>query len=103
MFGSTTGASSAFCNPFFMLCAPDATEFNGDAYGFNLVYSGSHMGCVEVSPWGKTRVAAGIQPEGFAWTLAPGERFETPEAVLTFSRAGKNGMSANLHAFVQEQ
>ena len=97
-----TGASSAFCNPFFMLCAPDATEFNGDAYGFNLVYSGSHMGCVEVSPWGKTRVAAGIQPEGFAWTLAPGERFETPEAVLTFSRAGKNGMSANLHAFVQE-
>ena len=102
VFGSTTGASSAFCNPFFMLCAPDATEFNGDAYGFNLVYSGSHMGCVEVSPWGKTRVAAGIQPEGFAWTLAPGERFETPEAVLTFSRAGKNGMSANLHAFVQE-
>ena len=94
VFGSTTGASSAFCNPFFMLCAPDATEFNGDAYGFNLVYSGSHMGCVEVSPWGKTRVAAGIQPEGFAWTLAPGERFETPEAVLTFSRAGKNGMSA---------
>ena len=47
-------------------------------------------------------MAAGIQPEGFAWTLAPGERFETPEAVLTFSRAGKNGMSANLHAFVQE-
>ena len=36
VFGSTTGASSAFCNPFFMLCAPDATEFNGDAYGFNL-------------------------------------------------------------------
>ena len=63
VFGSTTGASSAFCNPFFMLCAPDATEFNGDAYGFNLVYSGSHMGCVEVSPWGKTRVAAGIQPK----------------------------------------
>ena len=47
-------------------------------------------------------MAAGIQPEGFAWTLVPGERFETPEAVLTFSRAGKNGMSANLHAFVQE-
>lgn len=100
VFGSTTGVSSALCNPFFMLSAADATEFSGEVYGFNLVYSGSHMGCVEVSPWGQTRVMAGIQPEGFAWTLAPGERFDTPQAVLTFSRAGKNGMSANLHDFV---
>ena len=101
-FGSTTGASSAFCNPFFFLSAPDATEFSGEVYGFNLVYSGSHAACAGVSPWGKTRVMAGIQPEGFAWTLAPGESFETPEAVLTFSRAGKNGMSENMHAFVRE-
>ena len=101
-FGSTTGASSAFCNPFFFLSASDATEFSGEVYGFNLIYSGSHAACAEVSPWGKTRVTAGIQPEGFSWTLAPGESFGTPEAVLTFSRAGKNGMSENMHAFVRE-
>ena len=101
-FGSTAGVSSAFCNPFFFLFAQDANEFAGDVYGFNLIYSGSHAACVEVSPWGKTRVAAGLQPEGFSWTLAPDEAFETPEAVLTFSRSGKNGMSANLHAFVRE-
>ena len=102
VFGSTAGVSSAFCNPFFFLFAQDANEFAGDVYGFNLIYSGSHAACVEVSPWGKTRVAAGLQPEGFSWTLAPDEAFETPEAVLTFSRSGKNGMSANLHAFVRE-
>lgn len=100
-FGSTTGASSAQCNPFFFVSAAGAGEFSGEVYGFNLIYSGSHAGCVEVSPFGRTRVTAGIQPEGFAWTLAPGETFETPEAVLTFSRKGKNGMSAHMHAFVR--
>ncbi len=101
-FGSITGASSAQCNPFFFVSEPGAGEFSGEVYGFNLIYSGSHAGCVEVSPFGRTRVMAGIQPEGFAWTLAPGETFETPEAALTFSRKGKNGMSAHMHAFVRE-
>ena len=99
-FGSTTGVSSHLCNPFFMLSQTDATEHHGDVYGFNLVYSGSHAGYVDVTPFGQVRVCAGVQPEGFSWTLAPGEIFETPEAALTFSPDGKNGMSANMHRFV---
>lgn len=100
VLGSRSGVSSNTCNPFFLLAEPDADEFHGNVYGFNLVYSGSHYACAEVSPGGSTRVLAGIQPEGFSWTLRPGESFSTPEAVLTFSSAGKNGMSANLHDFV---
>lgn len=100
VFGSRSGVSSNTCNPFFLLAEPDADEFHGNVYGFNLVYSGSHYACAEVSPGGSTRVLAGIQSEGFSWTLRPGESFSTPEAVLTFSSAGKNGMSANLHDFV---
>ncbi|MEG1175121.1 MAG: alpha-galactosidase [Ruthenibacterium sp.] len=99
-FGSLTGTSSHLCNPFFMLAAQDATEHTGDVYGFNLIYSGSHAGSVEVTPFGQTRVMAGLQPEGFCWTLAPDEVFETPEAVLSFSQDGKNGMSAHMHRFV---
>lgn len=99
-FGSTTGVSSHFCNPFFMLAQTEATEHAGDVYGFNLIYSGSHAACVEVDPYGKTRIAAGVQWDNFAWTLATDDVFETPEAVLTFSSAGKNGMSQNMHAFV---
>lgn len=99
-FGSRSGSSSHFCNPFFMLAQNDATEHTGDVYGFNLIYSGNHYGAVDVSPFGQTRVTAGIQPEGFCWTLAPGEEFETPEAVMTYSDKGKNGMSANMHDFV---
>ncbi len=100
-FGSETGNSSHFCNPFFMVHEKDATENYGHVYGFNLIYSGSHWGQVEIGPYSKTRIQAGIQPEGFAWTLQPGETFDTPEGVLTFSSAGKNGMSQNMHSFVK--
>ena len=101
-FGSTTGNSSQYCNPFFLLAEPGAGEEYGRVYGFNLIYSGSHLGRVETGPYGKTRVLAGIQPEHFQWTLAPGETLDTPEAVLTVSRRGARGVSRNMHRFVQQ-
>ena len=101
-FGSNTGVSSHYCNPFFMLAEPDATEHTGHVYGFNLIYSGSHFASVESGPYHRTRVMAGIQPEGFRWTLQPGEKFDTPEAVLSYSCRGKNGLSQNMHRFVQK-
>ena len=82
-FGSRTGTSSNFCNPFFLLSAPGCTEDAGRCYGFNLIWSGSHEGWAEVSPYSKTRIQAGIQSEGFGWTLQDGESFHTPEAVLS--------------------
>lgn len=100
-FGSRTGNSSHYCNPFFQLAEPGAGEDSGRVYGFNLIYSGSHLERVETGPYGKTRVLSGIQPEHFSWTLAPGEMLDTPEAVLTFSRQGTGGVSRNLHRFVQ--
>lgn len=100
-FGSTTGISSHRSNPFFFLAQNQATEFAGDVYGFNLVHSGSHEASVEVDTHGKLRVMQGVASEGFAWPLAPGEAFTTPEAVLTFSANGKDGMSQNMHRFVR--
>lgn len=100
-FGSRTGVSSHYCNPFFMVCEAHATEHHGRVYGFNLIYSGSHQGQVEVTPFSKTRIQAGIQADGFGWTLEDGDAFQTPEAVLSFSDQGKNGLSRNMHHFVQ--
>ena len=99
---SRSGSSSNRCNPFFIVHAPDATELNGDCWGFNLIYSGNHYAAVEVSAFGKTRVVSGIQPLGFRWRLSPGEAFETPEAVMSFSPAGFTGLSENMHFFVRE-
>ena len=97
---STTGASSNRHNPGFLLYAEGATESTGKVFGFNLVYSGNHYGLAELSPFDLVRVQLGINPHCFEWALASGERFETPEAVMTFSANGFNGMSAQFHDFV---
>ena len=99
---SYTGVSSSRANPFVMLSGEHTTEDAGDCYGLNLIYSGNHYEAVEVSPYGKTRVVAGINPQSFSWALGPGEAFEAPEAVMTFSHAGFNAMSRQMHRFVRE-
>lgn len=97
---SRAGCSSSRANPFFMVHSPDASEQSGSVYGFNLIYSGNHYAAIEVNAFGKTRIVSGIQPAGFAWLLSPGEAFEAPEAVMTFSPHGFMGQSVNMHRFV---
>ncbi|OPX45016.1 alpha-galactosidase [Ruminiclostridium hungatei] len=99
---STTGNSSSRHNPGFMLAEADATQDTGHVYGFNLVYSGNHYSLVEKSGRDIVRVQTGINPHCFDWNISPGECFETPEAVMTSSERGFNGMSHNMHSFINE-
>jgi len=99
---STTGGSSNRHNPGFLLAEHGATEERGWVYGFNLVYSGNHLGVVERSNHDLVRVGIGINDHCFSWRLAPGESFATPEAVFTMSPCGFNGVSWNFHDFVNE-
>lgn len=99
---SYTGNSSNRANPFVMISRRGATEDYGDVYGFNLVYSGNHYESVEKSPYGKVRFLSGINPTGFEWKLSKGESFLTPEAVMTYSSMGYNGMSGQMHGFVSK-
>ena len=96
------GVSSNRANPFVMLGEMNATEDSGGCYGFNLIYSGNHYEVAEVSSMGKLRISSGINPQSFCYVLKEGEVFETPEAVMTFSYEGYNGMSAQMHEFVRE-
>ena len=97
---SATGASSNQHNAGFLLSEMDATEDAGRVYGFNLIYSGNHYASARQSQQGFTRVMQGINPAHFCQTLQPGEKFETPEAVLCYSGAGWGGLSARMHKFV---
>lgn len=99
---SICGSSSSRANPFVMLWKNDATEDAGTCYGLNLVYSGNHYEAAEVSGHHKTRFVAGINPMGSSFLLKEGESFEAPEAVMTVSDNGFNGMSQNMHRFVRE-
>lgn len=99
---STTGGSSNRHNPGFLIGEAQATEEHGQVYGFNLIYSGNHCGMVEQTPHDLTRITLGINPHCFEWKLDKGEAFETPEAVLTCSDRGYNGVSQRFHEFVNE-
>lgn len=99
---STCGDSSNRANAGFLLAAPEASETQGNVYGFNLVYSGNHFAAAARSLQGLTRVMQGINPAHFSWPLAPGEHFETPEAVLAFSNEGFGGLSRAMHRHVLE-
>ena len=100
---STTGASSSRANPGFLLAAPNATETDGEVCGFNLLYSGSHYLSAQKSLQGLTRVMQGISPANFSWELAPGGRFETPEAVMAWSDAGFGGITDCFGRYVNEE
>ncbi len=97
---SSTGASSNRHNPGVLLASENTSEDFGEAYGFNLIYSGNHYTAAELCPRGMVRVISGINPLCFSWTLEKGGIFETPEAVLTYSAEGFNGMSRNFHDFI---
>lgn len=99
---STRGSSSPQHQPFFALVEPKTDEYTGKAYGFHLIYSGNFTGSVEKDQFGAVRAVLGINPDGFAWKLNPGESFTTPQAVLNFSDAGLNGMSQNFHWLYQQ-
>ncbi|MEE8836307.1 MAG: alpha-galactosidase [Eubacteriales bacterium] len=96
------GVSSSRNNPFVMLWPSGTTEQAGLCYGMNLVYSGNHYESAEVNAFGKTRFLSGINPEGFAWALGPGESFESPEAFMTCSAGGFCGMSLHMQHFIRE-
>jgi alpha-galactosidase len=99
---SYTGTSSSRATPFVMLWTPGTTENYGECYGFNLIYSGNHYESVEVNGYGKTRISTGINPASFSFLVEPGQDFETPEAVMTFSHEGFNEMSQHMHHFVRQ-
>lgn len=94
---SKRGVSSHCQNPFAALVSENADEDSGEAYGFNLVYSGNFEFCAECDFSGTSRIVMGINPNDFSWRLEPGESFMTPEAVIVYSNAGIGEMSRTYH------
>lgn len=101
--GSRRGHSSHEHNPFVILKRPTADEFQGEAMGFSLVYSGNFLAQAEVDTHGSTRMLMGIHPDGFDWKLEKGESFQTPEAVMVYTDKGLNYLSQTFHKLYQRR
>lgn len=99
---STRGASSHIHNPFIAVCEKTATEFQGEVYGFSLIYSGNFVGQIEVDTYHISRIQMGINPYHFSWQLEKGELFSSPEVIMNYASQGLNEMSQNFHSFLKK-
>lgn len=102
LIDSTRGMSSHQQNPFMALCEHQCTETAGEAYGFNLIYSGNFLCLAEVDQFATVRVVMGVNPFDFSWRLEPGEAFQTPEAVLAHSSQGLGDLSRSFHSLYRD-
>ncbi|MBQ2829256.1 MAG: alpha-galactosidase [Clostridia bacterium] len=94
---SKRGASSHCHNPFVALLKHGASEDQGEALGFNLVYSGNFSAVAECDFNATTRFIMGINPEDFSWHLDSGESFTSPECVMVYTNKGLGEMSRIYH------
>lgn len=99
LVSSTRGESSHQEHPFMALVTPDTTQESGKVYAMNFVYSGNFIAQAELAQFGNVRMAMGIHPENFCWNLKPGDHFQAPECVLTYSDQGLGLMTRNFHDF----
>ena len=100
--GADHGFSSSACNPGFLLRKKDTSEEYGQAWGFNLMWSGSHHEYVSMDELGCVRIMSGVSDDRLTLTLHKGESFTAPAAVMTYSDQGLNDLSHHFHRFVNE-
>lgn len=94
---SKRGVSSGQMNPFMAVVSKNTDENQGEAYGFNLVYSGDFVFKAQIEQNDNVRILGGINDYDFSWELKPNETFTTPEMVMVYSDNGLGEMSRAFH------
>ena len=97
VIGSRRGYSSHQYNPFVILADRTATESAGRCWAMQFVWSGSFRAEGEKDQFGLTRLQMGLGEEQFSYPLASGESLIGPEVILSYSGAGLERLSHQLH------
>ena len=100
--GSVRGTSSHQYNPMMILAEKETTEDKGNCYAMSFVYSGCFQGEVLKDQLNQTRMMLGLQEEAFRYPLEPGEMFQAPVVILSYSSEGRNRLSQNLHHCIRQ-
>ncbi len=96
---SRRGNTSHQANPWFAIDRSNATEEYGEVWFGALAWSGNWKIAVEYSPSTLLQISGGINDYDFAWTLKPGEQFQTPSFVAGYTREGFGQASRNFHHY----
>ncbi len=100
---SNCGSSSHYANPFMILAEHTTTEHSGEAFAIALAYSGNHKMSAHLNKYNVVNLSGGISSDNFRWNLKKGEKFSTPELVISFSDNGLNGLSHNFHNLIKNR
>lgn len=95
--GSRRGYSSHQYNPFVILAEHETTETAGRCWVMQFVWSGCFRAEGERDQFGLTRLQMGLGEEQFSYPLLPGESLVGPEVILSYSGAGLERLSHQLH------
>ncbi|MBQ4046203.1 MAG: alpha-galactosidase, partial [Lachnospiraceae bacterium] len=96
---SGRGISSHQQNPFIALVERTTNEEYGACYGFALMYSGSFLAEAELDQYDQARLVMGVNDRLFSYAVDPGEDFDTPAVLMTYTHKGLAQMSHNYHDF----
>ncbi len=99
---SKRGISSHQDHPFIAVTSRGATQEQGEVYAMHFVYSGNFIAQIERSQHDQLRMVMGINPYGFCWKLEPGEHFQAPEVVMSYSGEGLGKMTRTFHELYRE-
>ena len=95
--------ANMFCSPFFVLAFDEkARENDGEVVIGTLGWTGNFRFTFEIDNGNKLRVISGINPHLSEYQLKPGERFETPEFIFSYSSSGKGDASRNFHRWARK-
>lgn len=99
---SLGGVSNSQNYPYFAIDNGKATDTCGEVWYGALAWSGNTKITVEKDVMEQVRITGGISDDDFAWVLAGGETFKTPEFVFGFVSEGFNAATSNMQKYVQQ-
>jgi alpha-galactosidase len=86
---------------FFLSLNKPSTENEGELIAGTLGWTGNFKFSFEVDQRNGLRVVSGINPYASEYNLQPGETFNTPEFIFTYSSQGKGQASRNFHRWAR--
>ncbi len=99
--GSRRGYSSHQYNPFVILCDRETTETAGRCCARQVVCSGGFSAEAELDQYRQSRLQMGLSAEQFSYPLCSGQQLCGPEVILSFSGAGLERLSHQLHRCIR--